>query len=238
MKQILSYVLPGLALWLLVFSCTKDPVRPGSASLTLVNVLVGADTLVTSFKESGDDNVPAPLQWYGSALQILYGEYVRVSSYTGTTSLSLSHLSDTLKSLYSTRLNLPVGSMHTLFLTGNQAQVDTLLTTDVIPYYPGNDTVTGVRFVHLSPDSAPIKVTIKGGIGEPLVSNLAYKGVTAFQDLPVKSSARIDTLEVWDALSGKVLVTYPLQFRLFNSQTVVFYGNAEQGLAMMQVSHY
>jgi hypothetical protein len=223
--------------------CKKNSPPSGSSAFTIVNTLVNSTPVVTNFSQIAvGGKLSTSLNWYNSALQIGYGTYSELSSYAGMTLLSLSQISDTLVSLWNGLLNLSVGSTHSLFIIGaDTTNVDTLFTTDVIPYYPyTGDSVTGIRLVNVSPGSNPISVDIQGATGAPLVTNLSYKGITGFQALPATSVVQTNgyTIEFRDAASGTLLTTYSLPIVLFKSQTLAFYGTALSGQLVMAINNF
>src|SRR5262249_48007687 len=132
----------------------------------------------------------------------------QVSAYSGTQQLGIYQYPDTTgKStpLYKLSLNLPVGSIHTLFLTGTLAAPDTMFTTDVIPYHPFSDSSISFRFVNLSAGSSPISVNIKNNAYGSEVSSLSYKGITGFKNYPAPYNVTDYNFEIRDAASGTLL---------------------------------
>ncbi|MBC9932868.1 DUF4397 domain-containing protein [Chitinophaga qingshengii] len=198
----------GCLLILLLAACSKDKTKPGTASLTIINAVPGSRPLVTNF--SGTQ----PIQ-YNIANQVQYGVVELLhnyfSSYAGSQPLALYQYPDTTeksKPLFNLMLDLPVGAMRTLFLTGTVDAPDTLFTTDVVPYHPLGDSVCGFRFVNLSPGSAPVKITIKDKNGVPEVASLPFKGITGFRNYPVNAAQEDYTLEFSDAATGQLITSY------------------------------
>jgi hypothetical protein len=147
-----------LTLYLLVamFSCNKIGPGPGSATLNIINAVNGGNPLVTSFAGVSAKGQPLSLlNYFANASEIAYCSSWESGSYLGLTNLSLSQISDTLTTIWNGTLDLPIGSIHTLFLCGDTTNTDTLYITDHIPYYPISDSVAGVRFVNLISGSTP-----------------------------------------------------------------------------------
>jgi len=236
----LNSIIAGLII-LFVFSCTKTTAPSGSAALNIVNATIGSTALVTNFNAYNGKTIDT-LQYYNTALQVYYGSSAEIGSYTGSTPLSLSDITDTTRNVYSNTLNLPVGSIHTLFMTGTLTSPDNLFTTDVIPYYPASgDSVTGVRFVNLSPGSNPISVTLQSDTTHTAIgSPIAYKSISNFQSFSANTNAENNgyTFEFRDAASDSVLATYSLNIYLFKSQTLAFYGNTTSGFSVMSINNY
>lgn len=191
-------------------ACKKDVVPPGAASLTIINAVVGSSPLVTNFGNSyvldGSN--------YASARRIAYGSFntnYQFSAYSGDTHLVLYQYPDTLahsNPLYNLDFNLPVGSTHTLFLTGLVTAPDTLFTADNPPYHSVEDSTVGVRFVNLSPGSNPVSITLSTNSAVNEFSNIPYKGITDFKNYPATADIESYTFQFRDASTGDLLASY------------------------------
>lgn len=207
--------IPAAAVLLLafcgLFSCSKTSTPPGTAALTIVNAVVGSHNLVTNFSGNGGSKTSDVLTYYKSALQIGYGGYSELSSYSGMVPLSLSPITDTSLSLWSGTLNLPINSINSLFLTGTDTlHIETLITTDNPPYHPATDSTMSVRFVNLSPGSGPVNVTLSTSTGVNEFDNIAYKGITAFKNYPAIASVSSYSFQFWDAGTNALLASYTM----------------------------
>lgn len=194
-------------------SCSKQSVPPTPSSLTIINAVVGSAPLVTNF--SGTD----PITWYLGADQIAYntfstdayGNNNQMASYSGMQRLALYQYPDTLqksKPLFNLALNLPPGSINSLFLTGTVNAPDTLFVTDQLPFHPVSDSATGIRFVNLSPNSPPVSINILGINNGSEVAALPYKGITGFKSYPATQAISSYIFEFRDAATGTLLTTY------------------------------
>jgi hypothetical protein len=198
-----------VALQLIALGCTKTKSMSGSASLTIVNAVPNSNPVITNFDPvSAKGNAEGSLHYFATATQISYAGSWESGSYTGLTSLSLSQISDTMVSIWSGTLTLPVGSVHTLFLAGDTSAVDTLFTTDVIPYYPATDSVTGIRFVNLSTGSSPISINLEGNPNGSEVASLNYKGITTFKPYLNNSTTQDYLFVIRDAVTGDSLTQF------------------------------
>ncbi len=142
---------------LLTAGCTKDFDRPGVASLNIFNGIVGATTIAPDLSEA------SPIQWYKTSNLLSYGvagsvnpttnrNNVQFNSYSGTQRFKFFHYPDTLvhsKPLLDIRLDLPVGTVSSLYLTGTTEAPDTLFARDHLTYHPFTDSVTSLRMVNL-----------------------------------------------------------------------------------------
>ena len=208
---------PAIPVWAIVVitmaalagSCIKTSTPPGTSSLTLVNATVGADTLMPNLNEGKQ-----PLFFYRYAYSLQYGTYEfndEMSFYSGPQHLSLYHYPDTSDHstpVFDLNLNLPVGSIHTLFLTGTLAKPDTMLVTENIPVYAASDSVAGIRFVNLSAGSGAIRINLKGQPAGSEVNGLPYKGITEFRRYPAVKSVSSYIFEIRDAIKDSVITTY------------------------------
>ena len=198
-----------LPMWMAIcvlLSCTKQKTAPGTASLTLINAVPGSSpSLATNFGNDG------PLNWYNSALQLVYGVWnanAQKGSYSGQQKLTIYHYPDTTAHstpVFDLTLNLAVGTIHTLFLTGTMSAPDTLFTTDLLPYHPSTDSSLGIRFVNLQPGSAPVSINITGSANGSEVSSLAYKSITGFKNYPATSNITDYNFEFRDAATGTLI---------------------------------
>ena len=218
MNNILLRLFPVWVLVCTMMSCAKQSSPPGTASLTLINAVPGSSpSLVTNFSNQ------EPISWYNGALKILYGTWnptYQKGAYSGDQALTIYHYPDTgahSTPLFNLTLHLQPGTIHTLFLTGTMSAPDTLFTTDQPPYHPPSDSSMGIRFVNLSPGSAPISVNITGGAYGSEVSSLPYKGITDFISYSATADVSHYNFEIRDAASGTLIgsldvtgVNYPI----------------------------
>jgi len=195
---------------MLITSCKKQNITPkATASLTIVNAVVGTYQLMTNFNGGG------PIYYNNGAAQINYGLYYAVTDqfgyYSGEQHLALFNYPDTLstsKPVVNLTLNLPGGSIKTLFVSGTVANPDTLLVTDKIPFHPIGDSTMSLRFVNLSKGSAPISINISGQPNGSLVASLPYRSITRFLNFPAKSTTDDYRFEFRDAASGTLIAVY------------------------------
>jgi len=216
MKNINRWPFLILSLGFILFTgaCTKDKHPAGTASLTVINAVAGADMLVANFNGSH------PMEWYANASMLQYGAYYndveaqynnQFNAYSGKLQLALFRYPDTLaqdQPLVNLPLNIPAGSINSLFLTGTAAAPDTLFTTDHPPYHPIADSSMGVRFVNLSPGAGPISINLQGQAPGSEAGNLPYKGITGFRNYAVVSSVSSYVFEFRNAVDGALLATY------------------------------
>ena len=197
--------------WLLatvLVSCGKESVAPpGTASLNIVNAVVGSSWLAPNVKGE------LPFDFYRLRL-VQYGQFSTTnnhySSYSGEQPLWIYNYPDTTDKdvpLLKMKLQLPIGSMHSLFMTGTLARPDSLLTEDHLPYHRLGDSTTGIRFMNLSPGSRPVKVVIQGK-NKPEVTSIAYKTMSDFIIYPVNTYYGDYVFEFRDAASDAVITTY------------------------------
>lgn len=212
MKHILFRQLPVWVLASTLLSCSKQTATP-LASLNLINAVPGSTpSLVTNFSGT------TPIVWYKTALTLVYGTVATASQglsfSSGQQQLAIYRYPDTTAHstpLFNLDLNLQPGNSYSLFLTGTLTAPDTLLTTDLLPYYPVSDSSLGIRLVNLSAGSAPISVNIAGSANGSETGSLSYKGITSFKKYPATAAAVNQyNFEFRDAASGVLLASYSL----------------------------
>jgi hypothetical protein len=111
---------------------------------------------------------------------------------------------------------------------GDTISVDTLFTTDVVPYYPPGDSVAGLRFINLTQNSLPMAVNIQGAPpSQTEFVNLGYKQVSAFKSYSANSGVPgYYTFEIRAQASDSLLLTYTWNYQVFKNQTIVIAGSA------------
>jgi hypothetical protein len=197
-------------LLLLITACRKNDIDPdGGASLTIVNSVQGTISLVTNF--SGTDTLP---NHYINAKQLIYNSFdpsYQFNAYKGKQKIALYNYPDTLlkdEPLLRLELDLPVGSIHSLFVTGTVAAPDTLFIEEHPPYRPVSDSTTGIRFMNLVPGSSGVSVNLAGQANGSEANLLHYKEVTAFKSYAATSNVNSYTFEFRDAANGALLASY------------------------------
>lgn len=153
---------------------------------------------------------------------------------------------DTLSQMFATSVTLQEGDMATLFLVGQEDQLEGVFLEEQLPIL--TDSLTGVRFINLSPDSDPVSVTISGQSQE-IAGNLAYRDDSGYVELDASRNAGIYTFEFRD--SNDVMIATasldPLPGTgtkpLFHYQSFALLGLSDDGnggntLEVIQVNNY
>jgi hypothetical protein len=196
----------SLAIW----ACKKETatIGSGTSGFTLVNGVVGNGSLLTNFNGT-ELGVP----YYSLLTNINYGWAQFYSNYTGQQKLALYQIPDTTptsKPVYNLTLDLPVNTVHTLFLMGTPQNPDQLFTADQLLYHAPADSTMGIRFINISRGSAPVSVNINGKTSGSEVTSLPYKSITAFKIYPAGSAVSSYTFEFRDQATGTLLASYTL----------------------------
>jgi hypothetical protein len=207
MKKIIYFLFSILLLSVAFTGCKKElQFKPeGTAAFIMVNGLVNNTGLVTNFNGEG------PKQTYFSIMKSIPYAYSNLfNNYSGEQQLALYQLPDTLpnsKPVISLNLNLPVNTMHTLFVMGTAQDPDHLFIEEKMPYHETADSVMAIRFINMSEGTAAITVNLAGKDYGSEVNNLAYKSLTAFKNYPANSTVNSYTFEFRDKASGTLLGT-------------------------------
>jgi hypothetical protein len=209
MRKIYINVFSALLLLLTISACKKELTLKvgGTSALTIVNGVVGNSYLLFNFNGISLPGVPV------SGLPISFGNFYFSNSYSGQLKLALYQASDTILSsqlVYNLSLNLPVNTIHSLFLMGTTSQPDQLFTTDVLPFHPSADSVVSVRFVNLSQNNTHIDINIQGNAIGSETTALAYKGVAEFKNYAASFAVNSYIFEFRDHGTGQLLGNYTL----------------------------
>jgi hypothetical protein len=214
--KLLSFGTIYLLSAILIFgsACQKTGTVPsvaGPAAITVVNAIPTSVSLVPVI------NTSFPINYFFNAQSIRYGYSFEYSPSGGyDTIYVVQQNSDTLNIgpkdaglIFYGILNLKVGSIYSLFLTGSDTSAsDFLLTTDSVPSYIAADSIVGIRFVNLSTGSNPISINLEGNQNGSVVAGLSYKGITPFNQYPNNSTTLDYLFVIRDAATGDSLTQF------------------------------
>jgi hypothetical protein len=203
---------------LLAVSCKKNNTDvPLLASVNVVHAVVNAPTVKVN-------TTGATVTYLTFADSINYGA-AKAYAIPGRANVPFAIVStkDTTKPLFNASFAIGEGETYSLFLAGQYPQCDTVWVRDYISNY--TDSLVGVRFINLSPNSSAININIKGNTGLE-ATGLAYKQITAFKTYPAKSTNGSYIFEVRDAATGNLLTTFTLTIARFHNHTLVIKGLA------------
>jgi len=124
---------------------------------------------------------------------------------------------------------------YSLFLGGaSQTQVDAVLIKE--SYHNYDDSVCGVRFINLSPNSNPISVNLAGSANGSEVASLAYKSYSDFKQYPATQANASYVFEIRDVTTGNAITTYTYYTQYFHNVTIIL-GGLVGGAGITQVVH-
>jgi hypothetical protein len=222
--------LKTLPILFLVFllSCKEEDKAPRLASVNVVNATVNLPAVKVNY-------FGRPIGYAAYTNQVNYSAN-RVYSLptSGPVSLVIVPSADTLKVVYTGELNLPPGDIYSLYLT--------ILLKESIPALYA-DSIMGVRFINLSPNSSPVAINILATPAVKEVSSLAYKQGTDFKTYPAKKANSTYVFQVRDAATAALLATYTLTTTRFLNVTLALKGLAgtttgTNALGVMRVNNY
>jgi len=224
----------------LVLSCEDDNRFPNLAtSLKVFHAAVDAPAVHVDYFNTDIAFATNPILAFGSSTRLtLPPEEQREILFISA--------EDTLSQLLSTTVSLPRGEIGTLFLAGQGENIEGLFLEDNIPVL--TDSLVGVRFINLSPDSGPISVNLTGEAGN-LSSGLNFKDASGYQELTATSDIASYSFEFKD-LDGNVIATSSVALFPFFQQplvrrnlTLALIGLADDGsggssLAISRINNY
>lgn len=243
------YILLAATSILFTAACKKDGSTGSSnlAAISIVNATAGSAALVPKF-----GNINLIYSTVGFASRVNYGASNLFSWPGGSTTISLAQTTDTTHTVFAGNLNLQVGGIYSLYLTGTVAQPDTVFMQEHLIPHAITDSVAGIRFVNLSPVTSPVSVDIKGLSNGSEVTSLPYKGRTVFKTYKADRTVASYIFEFRDAASGTLLATYTLSGVNYNSslsptttnsvrfhnQTIALIGGGTTALSAILIANY
>lgn len=193
---------------ILLTNCKKKDIFPDApASLHVINAMPGSAQLLPDLTNGGPQ-----LFKYSKGIDYKFYSYSAnlLPAYTGKQRLRLYQWPDTTSKdqpLFDLQLDLPSGSITTLFLTGTVAAPDTVFRREQLPVLKVADSAMAIRFMHLSPGSVPISVNRQGQPAGELVSNIAYREDGGFRQYPANGNGNY-MFEFRNANTGDILLTF------------------------------
>lgn len=178
-------------------SCKKD--TPKFSSLASLNV---ADAVIGGANVKLNTNVrdSATINSY-KLFQLNAGSNIRIRLYP-TNNPSTSY--------YDQSPEIVNGGIYSVFLTGTAAAPESVFVKDEIPPF-SQDSIIRVRVINCSPNSTAMTVTLAAAPSTSIFSDLAYKDLSNFVLLPLKTivPAGGTSFQVKNS-SGDILATYTL----------------------------
>lgn len=191
MKNIIKIF--GINLLLILSACEKENLDTTQmGSLNVVNVIAGGATV----------------RMADSRFDISNNGNTQLSLLAGERNVYIYPVADSLKPYYNNSVEVNEGDIYTLFLAGTNVQADAILIKENIPFI--KDSLVGVRFINLSPNSTAISINITGNANGSEASSLSYKEKTDFKFYPGTSSVTGYSFQIRDAVTGNLLTTYTL----------------------------
>jgi Domain of unknown function (DUF4397) len=210
MQQRTSLQLLYITLALTTGACRKATLNiTGAASLTIINAVPGVSELALNL-----NGAQPPNNFYINAKKIAYNVFqpdYQLNAYSGTQRFLLYNYPDTLpqsRPFADVTLDLPVGSINTLFVAGTTSRPDTLFIREQLPHHQTADSTMGIRFINLSPGSQPVSINLAEQAPGSEIASLPYKGVSGFRRYPATSDISSYTFEFRDKASGALLGSY------------------------------
>jgi hypothetical protein len=194
---------------LAVQACKKSSLTSAPlASVNVTNVVVGG----------------ALLTYNSTTLTVGNNNYAQLTMNAGSSVLDLYPAANPQSPYYNQTIQTAPGENYSLFLSGASpiGGIDAVLIKESYTNYI--DSVCGVRFINLSPNSDSISVNVTGLANGSLVSGLGYKQYSGFIKLPAMAANPTYAFQIRDVGTGNVLASYTLTTPYFNNVTIVFRG--------------
>ncbi len=218
MNNKIELIIVACATLLSVWSCSEDERILEATSLKVVHTGVDAPGLHVLYTQFDEDfafaNNPV-LSFGGNNRFTIIANEERSIAFVNST--------DTTSTVLSTSVNLPAGNISTLFLTGRDSNINTLLLEDALLQH--NDSTAGFRFINLAPDSQSLIFEADQGIS-PL--SLGFEEATEFLEVDATSANGSYSFEIKDG-AGNVLTTYSTTAPVFRNTTLAIIGLVDNG---------
>lgn len=234
MKQLSVFIL-SVIITSLITACEKnDRDIPQLTSVNIVHAVVNASAVKVNTTGSA-------ITYISYTDSIKFGAAKLYSLVAGNaTPLSIVATADTIKPLVNAQLSISAGEMYSLFLAGQYPTADTVWVKDEVNNY--TDSLIGIRFINLSPNSSSLKINIKGNTTQNEVTDLAYKQLTAFKQYAAKSANTNYQFEVRDVATSTLLASFTLAYNRFHNHTLVIKGltgvTGTNAISIFSVSPY
>ncbi|MGC4231474.1 MAG: DUF4397 domain-containing protein [Niabella sp.] len=236
----LNYCWAVIGILLLLPACKKETVKGDLlTSLRIVNVVAGGTTARLNGLTPNIANNPATVNHAtaGSAFALL----------PGTPQIYVWPVGDSLNPYYNAnnQVQMQANEYYTLFVGGTPASPQSVLIKESWQNY--TDSVVGIRFINMSPNSSPVNVTLSTSTGVNQFENIAFKSYTEFKQFPATSAVASYTFQVRSAAnpatvlsSVAISVSGTAAIPRFKNVTIVFRGNVGGSPApgITRVDHY
>lgn len=194
-----------------ITSCKKEgAVLRIVSSLKIVNAVPDtAPYLVSDFRNNSKGDF-----YYISAAKFKYGiadQDAKLNTEKEEFPLAFYLFPDTLptsKPLFDLKLQLPKGSINTLFLFGMVSHPDYKLVTAIPPAHDGMGKTFGLRFANLSYQSKPVSVYVMDNGEQKIIDGLTYKDVSDYKKYTISANSNNLTFEFRDKETQNLLATY------------------------------
>ncbi|WP_127132933.1 DUF4397 domain-containing protein [Pseudoflavitalea rhizosphaerae] len=210
MKKANPVLLLTMLLMAIVVSCKKNTGYTASGSLNYVNAVVNAELLTADF------GIDKRLIFYDVTQAFRYASptsYNFQSLPPGPNKLDIYGYGDTTEHdspLASVVLDIVPADMYTLFLSGNRAQIDTVLIKEQFPAYAVNDSSFSVRFLNLSRGTNPVSAEIDE-VPQTGATSIVYKAKSNWIPLSAQSKVSNYQIRFKDQVTGNILATATLE---------------------------
>ena len=201
---------------------TLDPIP--AASINIVNAISGGP--IVKLGNVANDSVSYANIYKPFGLAV------------GTSLISVYQNNDLSKVFFNRTETIKAGELYSLFLTGQFPTVDTIFVKENLKAI--NDSVTGVRFINLSPNSGKINVTISATPSINEFSSIDYKQYSDFKMYPASAANTSYAFQIRSATTNVVLLSYTFTVGRFKYVTLVFRGinSGTPALSVGRVNHY
>lgn len=190
--QLTTWLLAGM----MIVSCKKGKIesKPAAAINVVASVISGGNVKLNT---NARDSAKA---YNAKAFVVVPGTTILLYPTTGSTTPYFDSNPDTEN-----------GGIYSIFLTGQSPTFESIFVKETaLDRY--TDSSLGIRVINLSPNSVPMHITLASDVNTNIFSGIAYKQLTEFVKLPLKTTIPTGsvTFQVRSSVDNSILTSYTL----------------------------
>jgi hypothetical protein len=217
------------------YSCKKNNIPTGGASLNIVLATEDIPSLYTYFTST-------PADFYNQQTPLYSLTGMEYSVEPGISTISLVSSADTTHTLLQKSLNLSSGGIYSFYIFGNAPKFDLILLKDTIPAII--DSSSGIRFINLASGNSSFKIVQQvNDASTPDTIFLENREINKFKNHPVTPDLPgFYNFDIYDRSSGLFVTTITWYYTLHKNNTIAIFGSQDPSnptpISFFQINNY